>query len=148
MVTTGVFGWDEPPGPDGKRRSRKQSCRGMSKKEAELELARIMAEMAPSTPLPTITVYRAYRAEAILDDIMPLTKWFPPLKMLQPGRVFDNNMVLEVREAALEGDIQAVYFADLEEDSRQLLVWDESLSPAERLKVLGLPGDSPRIEKR
>ena len=37
--------YDLPPGPDGKRRARMVSCRGMTRRQAEAELARIQTEI-------------------------------------------------------------------------------------------------------
>lgn len=41
--------YDLPPGPDGKRRQKMQSCPGMTKPEARLELARIQTEISRGT---------------------------------------------------------------------------------------------------
>lgn len=126
--------WSEP-GPNGKRKQRGKSCKGMSKREAVAELARIQMELEPLQPL---TIYRNFRAEVMIGLDPQLGERYPDYNLLEPARL----PFLRIREAELGEGVQAVY--TVEQFTRdELLIWNKSLSPRERADVLGIQ-DFPR----
>lgn len=133
-----------PRGPNGKRRRKRIACRRsdgspMSKREAIIEQAKLIADRTVTEPMPSIVVYRISGLEVIHGhEPAKLVETFRAQRLIEPGRIQSGGYEILVRDEVLGLGVQAVY---IDGAGGETLAWSAELSPADRLRVLGVdPG--------